>query len=123
MLYGEVPLTDLNPTKPNEKYFEHVDFIVNKAEELGLFVGMLPTWGDKVPNVIGGLGPVIFTPENAEVFGEYLGKRYKDKPIIWILGGDRNVDNDTTFQIWGNMAKGLKAGDVEPTLFLIIQGE
>lgn len=109
--YGDLPLIDLDPAKPNEKYFEHVDFIVNKAGELGLFIGMLPTWGDKVPNVIGGDGPVVFTPENARVFGAFLGKRYKDKSIIWILGGDRNVDNDTAFQIWKNMAEGLKEGD------------
>jgi len=109
--YGELPLINLDPTQPNEKYFEHVDFIVNKAEELGLFIGMLPTWGDKVPNVIGGEGPVIFTPENAGVYGEFLGKRYKDKPIIWILGGDRRVDSDTAFSIWKNMADGLKSGD------------
>jgi len=108
---GELPLIDLDPTKPKEKYFEHVDFIVNKAEELGLFIGMLPTWGDKVPNVIGGEGPVVFTPENARIFGEFLGKRYKDKPIIWILGGDRNVDNETAYLIWKNMAEGLRAGD------------
>ncbi|MCC5929434.1 MAG: glycoside hydrolase family 140 protein [Cyclobacteriaceae bacterium] len=109
--YGEVPLTDLDPAKPTEKYFEHVDFIVNKAEQLGLFVGMLPTWGDKVPNDIGGIGPVVFNPENARIFGEFLGKRYKDKPIIWILGGDRNVDNENAYQIWKEMAAGLKAGD------------
>jgi hypothetical protein len=109
--YGEVPLIDLDPSQPNEKYFEHVDFIVNTTEKLGLFVGMLPTWGDKVPNDIGGTGPVVFNPENARVFGEFLGKRYKDKPVIWILGGDRNVDNDTTYQIWKEMAAGLKAGE------------
>ena len=45
--YGEVPLIDLNPEKPNEKYFEHVDYIVTKANELGLYVAILPTWGDK----------------------------------------------------------------------------
>jgi len=109
--YGELPLNDLDPTKPNEKYFEHVDFIVNKAEELGLFIGMLPTWGDKVPNLIGGEGPVVFTPENAGPYGKFLGKRYKDKPIIWILGGDRRVDSDIAFSIWKNMADGLKSGD------------
>jgi hypothetical protein len=109
--YGHLPLIDLDPTKPNEKYFEHVDFIVDKASELGLFVGMLPTWGDKVPNIIGGEGPVIFTPENATKYGEYLGQRYRDKPIIWILGGDRRVDSDTVFHIWKNMAEGLKSGD------------
>jgi len=109
--YGEVPLIDLDPTKPNEKYFEHVDFIVNKAEELGLFIGMLPTWGDKVPNENPGAGPIVFDTENAGIFGKYLGKRYKDKPIIWIVGGDRKVHNDTVFQIWKAMAEGLRAGD------------
>ena len=43
--YGALPLVDGNPAKPDEAYFRHVDFIVNKAEELGLYVGMLPTWG------------------------------------------------------------------------------
>ena len=109
--YGEVPLIDLDPTKPNEAYFEHVDFIVNKAEELGLFVGMLPTWGDKVFSEHPGSGPIVFDKENAFVFGEFLGNRYKDKPIVWILGGDRNIANDEVLEIWRSMAAGLKSGD------------
>ena len=43
--YGDLPLINGDPTKPNEAYFRHVDFIVNKAEELGMFIGMLPSWG------------------------------------------------------------------------------
>lgn len=108
--YGHVPLKNNDPTKPNEAYFQHVDYIVNKAEELGLYIGMLPTWGDKW-NKQRGAGPEIFTPENAKVFGTYLGKRYKNKPIIWILGGDRNPDNSTHLAIIRSMAKGLKQGD------------
>ena len=46
--YGALPFKDLDPTQPNEAYFEHVDFIVNEAEKLGLYLGMLPTWGDKI---------------------------------------------------------------------------
>lgn len=109
--YGEVPLIGLDPAKPNEAYFEHVDFIVNKAEELGLFIGMLPTWGDKVYSEYPGSGPVVFNKENAFTFGEFLGKRYKDKPIVWILGGDRNIANDEVLEIWRSMAAGLKSGD------------
>jgi hypothetical protein len=109
--YGEVPLIDLNPEKPNEKYFEHVDFIVNKAEELGLYIGMLPTWGDKVPNENMAAGPIVFNVENARVYGEFIGKRYKEKPVIWILGGDRNVHTEEVFNIWKAMAEGLRAGD------------
>jgi hypothetical protein len=41
--YGNKPLINNDPTKPAEAYFEHVDYIVNKANELGMFVGMLPT--------------------------------------------------------------------------------
>ena len=30
--YGALPLVDKNPTRPNDAYFTHVDFIVDKAE-------------------------------------------------------------------------------------------
>ena len=46
--YGEIPLENDDPTKPREAYFQHVDFIVRKAAALNLYIGMLPTWGDKV---------------------------------------------------------------------------
>lgn len=107
---GEVPLIGLDPAKPNEKYFEHVDYVVNKAQELGLYIGMLPTWGDKF-NLKWGVGPEVFSPENAEVFGKFLGKRYKDKPIIWILGGDRSPEEGEDFDIVRAMAKGVRQGD------------
>lgn len=108
--YGHTPLHGNDPTRPNEEYFRHVDFVVNKAEELGLYIGMLPTWGDKV-NKKWGVGPEIFTPENARVYGEFLGRRYRGKSIIWILGGDRPIENDTHLAIWRAMAEGLRRGD------------
>ncbi len=107
--YGHRPLANNDPTKPNEDYFKHVDFIVNKAEELGLYVGMLPTWGDKWRNASDKGG--IFTPQNAGPYGEFLGRRYKDKPIIWVLGGDRPIDNDNHRAIIKAMAEGLRRGD------------
>lgn len=108
--YGDKPLIDDDPTKPNEAYFQHVDWVVNKAQGLGLFVGMLPTWGGNWHGDKNGQ-PALFNPANAETYGQYLGRRYKDKPIIWILGGDRNVDTDLQRQTLRAMAKGLRAGD------------
>lgn len=107
---GQLPLENMDPTKPNDAYFQHVDFVVKAAAERGLRIAMLPTWGDKV-NKKWGQGPEIFTPENARIYGEWLGKRYRDQPIIWILGGDRPVENDTHRAIWRALAAGLKAGD------------
>ena len=108
--YGHLPLANNDPTKPNEDYFKDVDAIVDQAESLGLYVGMLPTWGDKV-NKKWGQGPEIFNPQNAAVYGEFLGKRYKDKPIIWILGGDRPVESDVQMAVWKAMGEGLRKGD------------
>ncbi len=107
---GDLPLENNDPTRPNEKYFAHVDRIVNRAQELGLVIGMLPTWG-AYWNPKWDKGPAIFTPENARLWGEFLGKRYKDKPIIWIVGGDRPIENETHKAIIENMAAGLKTGD------------
>jgi hypothetical protein len=108
--YGATPLENNDPTRPNEDYFEHVDYIVHKADQVGLVIGMLPTWGDKW-NSKWGVGPVIFTPENAFTYGRWLGERYAQSPIIWILGGDRPVENETQRSIVRSMAQGLKEGD------------
>jgi hypothetical protein len=108
--YGERPLLDDDPTRPNEAYFAHVDWIVRKANSLGLYVGLLPTWGDKW-NKKWGVGPEIFTPENAEAYGRWLGTRYRDAGVIWIVGGDRPIESEAHRAIVAATARGLRAGD------------
>jgi hypothetical protein len=109
--YGETPLHNNDPTQPNEAYFAHVDWIVNRANALGMYVGFLPTWGDKWNRGKSGAGPEIFTPANAEHYGEWLGRRYKDAGLVWIVGGDRAVETDAHREILRAMARGLRAGD------------
>jgi hypothetical protein len=108
--YGELPLRNDDPTQPNDAYFAHVDWIVARANELGLYIGFLPTWGDKW-NRKWGSGPEIFTPVNAEAYGVWLGTRYREAGLIWILGGDRPVETDTQRAIVEAMARGLRKGD------------
>jgi len=114
--YGLKPLLDNDPTKPDVKdgpdndYWDHVDAVVDLANANGIYVGFLPTWGDKW-NKKWGQGPEIFTAANAESYGEWIGKRYKDKGIIWILGGDRPTETDAHREIVRAMARGLKKGD------------
>ncbi len=88
--YGDLPLHDEDPTTPNEAYFAHVDWVIEQANSLGMYAALLPTWGDKVGPLQWGVGPVVFTPGNAQVYGEFLGRRYRDRDIIWVIGGDRN---------------------------------
>jgi len=110
--YGEIPLNDLDPTKPNDKYFELIDWTVQQALKKNMFMGLLPTWGDKVIKMWG-QGPEIFNESNAYTYGKWLGHRYKSFPnIIWILGGDRPPVKDSIDKrnLWRSMAKGLWEG-------------
>jgi hypothetical protein len=114
--YGHLPLVDLDPARPavsdgpNNDYWDHVDYIVDKANSLGLYIGFLPTWGrywhDNVKD-----GKPLFTVQNAETYGRWLGRRYRDKHLIWILGGDRTIENDEQKEVIRAMAHGLAAGD------------
>ena len=110
--YGHLPFVDFDPTRPAIKdgadndYWDHVDYIVNRANELGMYIGFLPTWGqywhDPQP---------LFNVVNAEKYGEFLGDRYKDSKIIWIVGGDRRIENEEQKEVIRAMVRGLKKGD------------
>ena len=118
--YGESPLIDKDPTRPNEKYFQHVDYIINTANALGMFVAVAPAWCDwmyqNVPP-----GPHPFNSTNAKTFGEYLGHRYKSHDVIWIIGGDR--DPKGYEDVLRSMAAGLDDGDGDRDLLMTFHGE
>lgn len=102
--YGEIPLVNDDPTTPNEKYFEQVDYIIDKAASYNISIALLPTWGDKVFKDKWGSGPEIFNAQNAAVYAQWLANRYKHRNnIIWILGGDRIPRNAFDLAIWRAM--------------------
>lgn len=106
---GDLPLLNKDPTTANEDYFRHVDEVVNYAGEIGLIVGMLPTWGSFWK--LDGRKTAIFTPENAFLYGRFIGERYRDSAIIWIFGGDQNIENEQERAIIEAMSLGVKEGD------------
>ncbi len=110
--YGEIPLNNLDPAKANSTYFTVIDSTLHMARRLNMFIGLLPTWGDKVTKMWGE-GPVVFDSLNAYTYGHWLGSRYKSEPnIIWILGGDRPAvkDSNDWRPIWRAMARGIIEG-------------
>lgn len=136
--YGDLPLMNDDPTQlaitpganpANEDeydYWDHVDFIINRIADKGMYVGLLPTWGDKVAQLWGD-GPRVFNAVNAAAFGATLARRYaKNWNIIWIVGGDRpavykikvegnEVEVDDR-PIWRAMAQGIES--VLPDAFI-----
>jgi hypothetical protein len=130
---SERPLIDNDPTKPNPAYFDRVVEIVDEAAAQGLYVALVPTWGDKL-TAPWGAGPRLFRNDNlpaAHAFTQYLAERLKDRTnVLWVLGGDRppriegTHDNSTVktakaagfaanqdwTPIWRELAKGLADG-------------
>lgn len=105
---GDTPLLNDDPGKPNEKYFEQVDYIIDKAASYYINIAMLPTWGDKVFKSSWGKGPEIFNEQKAAVYAQWLANRYKNrKNIIWILGGDRIPRNESDVSIWRAMGNAI----------------
>ena len=110
--YGQLPLKNLDPSRPNGKYFALIDSTIAMAAQRGIFIGLLPTWGDKVAKMWGA-GPEIFDSLNAYTYGKWLGNRYKNAwNIIWITGGDRPAFNDSVDwrPIWRAMIRGIREG-------------
>ncbi len=128
--YGDLPFSDISklewdttpgndPLNPEEyDYWDHVDYVIDEAGKRGMYIGLLPTWGDKV--VPGGAGPVVFTDESSAYgYAKKLADRYRDcKNVIWILGGDRpalyvarkggKADSVDYRPVWRGMAKAIQ---------------
>lgn len=110
--YGDKALNEENVAEPiitegsdfeNEEaydYWDHVDYIVEKAEEMGLYMALVPVWGSNVNS-----GKV--SEEQVVKYGEFLTDRYKDYDhIIWFNGGD-TFGNEYT-EVWNALGKTLK---------------
>ncbi len=113
---GHRPLVDRDPARPDVRpgpdndYWDHVDHVVRAANDLGLRVALLPTWGSHW-HKDGGRRPAIFNPINARTYGEWLGRRYRHSGIVWVLGGDRRIGDDEERRTIEAMALGLRKGD------------
>jgi len=95
--HGQHPFTQPEDlSKPNEKYFEYADWVLERAAELGFVVFLAPLYlGYKHPADDDGWyhEAHIGGRNRCYRYGRFIGKRYSGfKNIIWMMGGDRNPD-------------------------------
>lgn len=119
--FGHVAFHDRDSDKPNEKYWEHADFIIQQANDLDLYVALLPAWaGAHVENKRKRPGGALLSDTGkAYRYGRFVGTRYKDfNNIIWILGGDTTP---TRHKIYDELARGIieSAGEGNPERVLM----
>ncbi|MGH6762235.1 MAG: DUF4038 domain-containing protein [Phyllobacterium sp.] len=92
-IYGDPPFfSGSDFSKPNEAYFKHADWVLQRACDLGFTVLLTPAY---VGNGGGSEGWYHEMSENGvdrlRAYGQFLGKRYGHlNNIIWVHGGDYN---------------------------------
>jgi hypothetical protein len=138
---GLFPFVDQNPLKLNSDYVAWAREIFIEAGELGLYIGLLPSWGDKF-TAPWGAGPVLFKDsETCLAYGKLMAETFGDlSNILWVLGGDRpaviekgswtegyakNLGVDPTSDwrpLWRAMAEGILSVLPEATLTYHPQG-
>ncbi|MBN2312431.1 MAG: glycoside hydrolase family 140 protein [Sedimentisphaerales bacterium] len=85
-------------------YWDHVDYVIDKCEQLGLYIALLPYWArDYVPNPI--------DASTGYRLGCWYGRRYGNRShVIWVLGGDNEGDNPREKEIFDKTAEGIALG-------------
>ena len=114
-IYGDSALISKNVAKPfttegnnfNDSiqydYWDHIDFVIDKAEEKGLYVGLVPVWGGNVTH--GGVNN-----EDAAVYASWIATRYMNhQNIVWLNGGD--IIGSDSIRIWKTIGTAINATD------------
>jgi hypothetical protein len=112
--YGP-PLLENDPLRPNVTpgsdpfvsgeydYWDHVDWIIDLAAKKGIYIAMLPCWGNVVTTG-------MLNQENGPGYVRWLAARYRSKPnLFWVLGGDTPGGRNT--EVWRAMGRALKDAD------------
>ncbi|MCA1745920.1 MAG: glycoside hydrolase family 140 protein, partial [Bacteroidales bacterium] len=103
-VYGDSALVELSLAHPllrenHYDFWDHVDYLVDLAAEKGLYLGLVPVWGNNVR-----YGGVSY--EEAASYAHFLAGRYGDRSnIVWMNGGD-TFGNDST-ETWRIIGKTL----------------
>ena len=95
---GAAALIEGDPARPKPGgYWDHVDWVIDRANERGIQVALVCAWGSVVNS--GKLHE-----GNVEAYTRFLVERYRDKPnIVWVTGGDTRGDRKT--EVWRTMGR------------------
>ena len=113
--YGDSALINKNVATPDTTqgksftdstqydFWDHVDYVIDKAAENGIYMALVPVWGSNVK-----AGHV--NQQQAKAYSEFLANRYKDRTnIIWLNGGD--IPGSDSLAVWKVIGTTIKQLD------------
>lgn len=105
-VHGAQPFVEDDPTQPlllpaDNNYWTQVDTFVDEAANHGLYVALVPMWGNAARKL----------PEDgqwATAYGAFLANRYGQRTnVIWLNGGD--ILGSVLTPVWENLGSTLDA--------------
>jgi hypothetical protein len=100
---GDSALQNRNLATPGDRYWQHLDFVIDEAAGKGIYLALVPVWGGVVK-------AAKTTPAQAKAYASFLAHRYRDKSnIIWMNGGD--IKGSDYESVWNTIGATLKAED------------
>ncbi len=94
-----------NPSSLNPQWMAHIDLIIDKAEQHGLYIAPVLVWG---------FDEELFgnSASTAHAYGQTIGQRYADRNhVIAIVAGEFNhSDGPGNPTFWNEMAQGYRDG-------------
>ena len=105
--YGAKPFVDGDPARPavteGYDYWDHIDWVVDRAAEKGMYVAIVPAWGSVVKRG-------VINEKNAAGYARFLAERYRGRPnVFWMNGGD--LQGDVQGATWQALGRTLRATD------------
>ncbi len=118
-LAGDAPFGSADFIDFNEPYWAYLDHVMQRCQAYGitallmpLFVGLKDTQGYLESLKRSDL-------EVMEVFGKFLGNRYRKYPnLIWLLGGDADPNDAQAYARLDRLAVAIKAADPDHLMTL-----
>ena len=96
----------------NEPYWQHIDYMVNEANNRGLYMALVVMWGSEYNLAFG------TDTQKANRLGVWLGTRYRNNlNVIWIVSGEFDLIGnppitDAQKAMFRAMGQGLKTGSL-----------
>lgn len=114
--YGDAPFTTPGDfSTPNEAYFAHADWVIQKAAERGILVVLNPCYTGYTDNHVtareGWTAQIVASgAAKCRDYGRYVGNRYKNHPnIIWQAVGDTTPPDGSVLETnWLEILQGIK---------------
>jgi Protein of unknown function (DUF4038)/Putative collagen-binding domain of a collagenase len=111
--YGQAPFTTAGDfSTPDDAYFAHADWVIERAAEKGIAVFLAPCYLGQNGGDEGFYREMLASgAASLEAYGRYVGRRYtRFDNIVWVLGGDFTPPSDGLAVVRA-MGAGIRSAD------------